>query len=114
MQVSPSHDPPDGPWALLCWLGDRKEHSAVMLGLEKLLSDFFPSERKNTRTHGFFCGIKRICNSSNKVVLTGSVPRYGYGSFHHSDKSSLVLKPLEISLPRKEICLLLGCVGEHK
>lgn len=53
MQVSPAHDPPDGPCALLCWLGDRKENSALISGLGNLLSDFSPSKRKNTRTRGF-------------------------------------------------------------
>lgn len=60
-----------------------------------------------------FCALNRFVTPwmTPRVIPTGSLLRHGYGSFCHPDKSSVVLKPLEISLPRNEICLLLGCVA---
>jgi len=52
-RASPARNPPDGPRALLWWLCDREENSALILGLGNLFSDFSPSERKNTCTRGF-------------------------------------------------------------
>lgn len=75
-----------------------------------------PFKRKKHVHIWIFCGLNVFITLliTHWVILTGSVLWHGRGSFTHSDKSNTVLKPLEISLPRKEICLLLGWVGEHK
>lgn len=75
---------------------------------KKLSSDLGPSKtclvslflKKKIHTHMDFVWSKCIYNSSNnpQVILTGSALRHGCSSFCHPDKSSIVLKPLEISL----------------
>ena len=86
------------------------------LGPWKLVLRFLSFWKKKYMHTWIFCGLNVFITLliARRVVLTGSVLWHGRGSFCHSDKSSVVPKPLEVSLPRKEICLLLGGVEEHK
>lgn len=76
---------------------------------------FYKKKKKSTHTW-LLCGVNVFITLliTHGVILAGLALWYGCSSFCHSDKSSIVLKPLEISLLWKEICLLLGCVGERK
>lgn len=99
---------------VLAWWQERKLVSD--LGSWKLIGRFLSFQKKKYTQTWIFCALNIfiILLITCRVILTGSVLRHSCGSFYHSDKSSVFLKPLEISLPRKEICLLLACVGEHK
>lgn len=90
---------------VLAWWQEGKFSSD--LGPWKLIARFLPFPHT-----WLICGLNAFVSPpiTLGVIQAGSVLQRGC-SFCHSDKSSIVLKPPEISLPRKETCLFLGCIG---
>lgn len=98
-------DPAEGPMCSPRWLGNKT--TQLWCGTLKACYhiSLLPPHT------WLFCALNGFVTPrmTPRVIQTGSLLRHGHSSFCHPDKSSVVLKPLEISLPRNEICLLLGC-----